>query len=820
MTNPLDKIKKLKGRSWTEIRTRGKQAVSGYSEQMGISGKLPSDDELRGLVLKSEFADGVITSDALLKKFFEKGQSTFFPSLIEREKTIEAFKKAFGDKTASFFVRKADKICNGKIDLMGFSDLEITETVDWHFEPLAGKQFPLKHWKQFDEQGTDETGDLKITWELNRHQHFFTLGVAYLLTHDEKYAATFVRHIDSWMDQNPPGMGINWVSSLEIGLRSISWIWAFHFFGDSHSFTSGVYQKALKYLFLQATHLEQHLSTYYSPNTHLTGEALGLYYLGTQLSFFERADRWKSLGEQILLDELDRQILPDGVYFEQSTWYQRYTADFYLHFLILNRLLGQKLDKKTLEKLDDKLQLQLDFLMCVTQPDGTTPIIGDDDGGRNLPLTSSSPNDFRGTLGVGSVVFHRGDYKYVADEMSEEILWLFGAEGENIFEGVESYYPERNSREFVDGGYFIMRDGWSDTDNYLIVDAGEVGSMKGAHGHADTLSFELAVGGKTLLIDSGTYTYHKSKELRDSFRSSQAHNTLTIDGESSSEVGGKFSWESRAEANLNSWISQDRFDFFEGSHGGYKRLENSPAEHTRSILFLKNEYWVMRDFVDTLGEHSYQQNFHFSSKTDPLIRNGENELANAVYEIDEKGLGLGLFTFGDNGTWQREEGYTSNCYGDRVNSPIVRFNSKGKGPQEFFTFMIPCEAGFQKPEVIETTVRNGRAFVIRYRDYQDLFVFADGNGELVRTEFFNTDFSFLWARLSKGDELPEEFVLVNGKNFSLGDRVVIQDPKELSFAIARRFGNKLYVRTAKDIISVSIPTNKVNTFIIKNIPEF
>ena len=819
MVNPLDKIKKLKGRSWSEIRTRGKQTISSYSEQMGFGGKLPTDDQLRSLVVKSEFVESAITSEVLLKKFYEKGNNNFFPSLLEKEKTIDGFKSAFGDQTADSFIRKADKICGGNIDLMGFSDVEIGEAVDWHFEPLAEKQAPLKHWKQFDEQETEETGDLKIIWELNRHQHFFTLGVAYLLTKNEKYAATFVRHLDSWMEQNPPGMGVNWVSSLEIGLRSISWIWAFHFFKDSQSFTAGVYQKALKYLVLQGVHIEQYLSTYYSPNTHLTGEALALYYLGTQLSFLERADQWKSLGEEILLTELDRQILPDGVYFEQSTLYQRYTADFYLQFMVLSKLGGNQLASDIQEKLDSKVQLLLDFLMYATQPDGSTPLIGDDDGGRSLPLTNSQPNDFRGTLAVGAVVFNRGDYKYVAAEMAEEIHWLFGASGTDIFEFVESYYPERNSKGFKDGGYFVMRDGWSSTDNYLMVDAGEVGSLNGGHGHADTLSIELAVGGKTLLVDSGTYTYHKSKELRDSFRSSLAHNTLTIDEKSSSQVGAKFSWESRAEAKLHSWVSQDRFDFFEGSHNGYKRLENSPAEHTRSILFLKNDYWIMRDFVNTAGKHSYQQNFHFNTKTNPEIQNADDQ-TNAVYEIDEEGVGLGLFTFGDNGKWQRKEGWISDSYGRRKSAPIIRYNSKGTGPQEFFTFMVPNEAGFAKPEVVETTVLNGRAFVINYRDYQDLFVFADGNGELVRTEFFNTDFSFLWARLSKGDELPEEFVLINGSNFTLSNRVVVQDPNKLDFAIARRFGKKLYVRTSKDVFSVSIPTNKSQTYIMKNTPEF
>ena len=132
------------------------------------------------------------------------------------------------------------------------------------------------------------TGDKKIVWELNRHQYFITLGQAYWLTGDQRYAQTFVSHLDSWMDQNPPKLGINWASSLEVAFRSISWLWALYFFKDSPALTAPTFLRTLKFLYLQARHLETYLSTYFSPNTHLTGEALGLFYLGTLLPEFRR----------------------------------------------------------------------------------------------------------------------------------------------------------------------------------------------------------------------------------------------------------------------------------------------------------------------------------------------------------------------------------------------------------------------------------------------------------------------------------------------------------------------------------------------------
>ncbi|HEY0458835.1 MAG TPA: heparinase II/III family protein, partial [Pyrinomonadaceae bacterium] len=467
--NPLDKLKKLKGRSWTEIRARGEQALSVYTEQIGLGGKLPTDDELPQLLNKAVFGKGRITTDIIFDRFFELAAETFFPAFRNTGETIEIFRQKFKGKPIEQVLERAEKITEGKFDLLGYTNLDFGNLpIDWHFEPLSGKHLPLKHWKRFDELDTTETGDKKIVWELNRHQHFFTLGLAFRLTGEERYAAAFARHIDSWMEQNPPGMGINWFSSLEVALRAISWIWAFHFFKDSDSFTPALFQKALKYLYLHGRHIEKYLSVYYSPNTHLTGEALGLYYLGSQLEIFERARHWRALGEEILFAELDRQIHADGVYFEQSTWYGRYTADFYTHFLILKTFDTDDTAPLLQEKLESKLQSMLDFQMYITQPDGTTPLIGDDDGGRSLPLSAAQPDDFGGVLATAAIVFGRGDYKFAAGQLREETLWLLGADGVKSFDNLRAFEPRQASKFFAEGGYFAMRDGWTDTDNFLL----------------------------------------------------------------------------------------------------------------------------------------------------------------------------------------------------------------------------------------------------------------------------------------------------------------------------------------------------------------
>ena len=782
MANPLDKIKKI--RSFDEMLTRGGQALSVYREQRRRGESVPTDKQFARLMDASQFRSSPVIAESLWQKFYKNGEDRFFPSFRHPSDSAAAYKKIFGAENVRAFVDAADKIVDGRIDLLGLKNLYVGTDIDWHREPLSSMRSPMKHWKQFDDLDTSETGNKKIIWELNRHQHFFTLGLAFWMTRDERFGETFARHLESWMTENPPGMGVNWSSSLEVSFRAMSWIWAFHFFKDSKHFTPELFKQTLKYLYRHGRHIEQYLSTYYSPNTHLTGEALGLYYLGTQLPFFERAKHWRKLGEDILFAEITKQILPDGVYFEQSSWYQRYTADFYAHFVVLKSLARDLFPHPSAPELEKRLEKAFDFMMSVTMPDGKTPIIGDDDGGRMLPLTTAGPDDFRGTLSLGAFIFDRGDQKQISGPPGAEIFWLAGSGGVTTYNSMKPIERKTASREFPDGGYCVMSDGTTGGDNYLLVDCGEVGSLSGAHGHADALSIELAVNGKTLFVDSGTYTYHESKLMRDYFRSSTAHNTLSIGSGSSSEMGGAFSWKTRARARRKRWITDKRFDFFEGSHNGYERLKDG-ATHTRSILFLKNDYWIIRDLVETVGEHEYALNFHYRADAKPFI-GGEGAW---VGDADHR-----MFTFGDNGSWHQKESWLSTNHGNKVNAPFLRFLSRGRGTQEFFTFILPAGPGVEPPEVEEIRTDAGRAFRIRFRASSDVFVFNDAAGVSIGNGVFDTNFEYTWARMSEGGTEADEFVLIEGNTLKIGATDVFgQLP--IKFASATRVGSNLSIRT-------------------------
>lgn len=720
-------LQKLKNASLHELRVRAAQRVAAFSERRGWSDlvKLPSDHDFGSL-----FVPPKARAYDLLEYFRLRTEPAFFAGFGSAKKTTAEFESRWPE-SAQRIIEKANRICEGKFDLLGFTNLSFGDPIDWQFEPTTGKRIPLVHWSKLDYLDVELAGDKKIIWELNRHQYFTTLGQAYWLTGDERYAQVFARHLETWMETNPPKLGINWASSLEVAFRSISWVWAFYFFKLSPSVSNETFTRAWKFLYLSARHLESYLSTYFSPNTHLTGEALGLFYLGTLLPEFREARRWQSLGSRILIEQLPLHVKTDGVYFEQSSYYHRYTTDFYAHFLLLSRANNLALPRQ----VEERLVLLLDHMMYITRPDGTTPFFGDDDGGRLAMLDVRAANDFRGTLGTGSVLFNRGDYKFVAGDAAEELLWLTGDEGLSKFDSIVATQPAKTSVPFFEGGYFVMRDGWTPESNYLLFDCGPHGALNCGHAHADTLSFDLAANGRTILVDPGTCTYTGSKELRDWFRSSHAHNTITLDGESSSVTDGAFSWKTTATSRPLNWITRDRFDFVAGQHLGFERLQDR-AELTRGILFLKGDYWIIRDSVGSLADHQANLLFHFDSSAEPLVKDGVRDVKS----------GFSIQCFGA-GRWLEEYNWVSHCYGQKEKAKVCTFSAiLGRGGQ-IISFLLP-QRGESEWRVTEIPAKGGQAFAVHRAKTLDLVMIR--SDERMEALGFVSDIEWLWMRFSNG----------------------------------------------------------------------
>ena len=789
MNQLLHKLKRLKGFGADELRVRAGQFVAARSERLGMGARLPTDAGLASLI--DDAPRGPERKDAAsLLEHFRRAPRPFFAAFHDPLATCEALRRLFASENEAAILARARRVAEGRFDLLGFRDLSFGDPIDWNFEPMAGKRAPLTHWSRISELDGDTTGDKKIIWELNRHQHFFTLGRAYWYTGDEQHARVFTAHLASWMSAHPTKGGVNWMSSLEVAFRAISWLWALHFFKHSPHLAPELFARALKYLYLHGRHIETYLSTYFSPNTHLTGEALGLYYLGTVLPELRCAARWREKGRSILLEQLARQVGADGVYFEQASYYQRYTADFYAHFLLLARAAGESLDAK----LGPWLTALSDHLMHIAAPDGITPFYGDDDGGRLAPLDEHAAADFRATLSTAAAVFARPDYKHAAGRVAEDTLWLTGRGGVESFDALNARPPDETSRAFKLGGYYVMRDGWTRDANYLLIDCGPHGAEGGGHAHADALSIVLAARGRTLLVDPGTYSYTGSREMREYFRHSAAHNTLVVDGESSSITAGPFRWSHTARCVAREWLARARFDFFEGAHDGYARLLD-PVTHRRSVLFIKGDYFIVRDAAEGRARHRAELYFHLARGADPRIE-GEGSEAHVGIGACEAGAGLDLHVHGAAGNWRLEEGWISPCYGERMRAPVCVFAAEGEGVQEFVTVVVPRAGGEERTRVASLEPGGAPHFLeIAGRDVQDYLLLGRA-GELVAEQRFVTDFAWTWARAAPDGTLREVILIGGGRRFAYAGCEVLVAPNALRYASVRLLEGELHLEAA------------------------
>jgi hypothetical protein len=425
-----------------------------------------------------------------------------------------------------------------------------------------------------------------------------------------------------------------------------------------------------------------------------------------------------------------------------------------------------------------------------------------------MMLDQRAANDFRAALSTGAALARRGDYKYVAGEAAEETLWLLGANGLKEFDQLRATEPPRTSVAFETGGYYVMRDGWTPTSNYLLLDCGPHGMNNCGHAHADALSFDLAARGRTLLIDPGTYTYTGSKELRDWFRGSTAHNTLTVDGESSSVTAGPFSWQSVARCETRLWISRERFDYFEGAHDGYARLQ-PPVAHSRGVLFLKNDYWVIRDRVVSAGEHTYDQWFHFDSSAAPALEATAN--SEAVLNESSGAGSLQIAGFAARGVWRKEDAAVSHCYGERWPAAAFAFSATAVGTENLISFLLP-QTGAQPstPRVREVEAIGGQAFEVVSEGAHDIVMI--GSGSRVETARLASDFEWTWARFSSEDgSIPEELVLIGGQVLELQGKEILRSGRRINYLVASRVGDQFRIETDDGVLDLRLPIHDFDT---------
>lgn len=326
-----------------------------------------------------------------------------------------------------------------------------------------------------------------------------------------------------WIDENPPARGVGW-EPYPLSLRIVNLVKWF----ARHDAVEPAWLASLA---TQADALSRRIE-YHLLGNHLFANAKALVFAGAYLAS-DAADAWLQRGLEILADEVPEQFLPDGGHFERSPMYHATLLADLLDLIELADLAQAPRLTACRARWVETAVRAMHWLDAMTHPDGEIAFFND-------AAIGGAPNP--------GLLVRRGapllDLRLPAAKPFD--LRVLRASG----------YCRV---DLPHGGAAIL-------------DVAPLGpDYLPAHGHADTLSFELSLHGTRVLVNSGTSLYGESDE-RVRQRGTARHNTVVIDGADSSEVWSGFRVARRARATLHGAEAGAKRIVVHGSHDGYRRL--------------------------------------------------------------------------------------------------------------------------------------------------------------------------------------------------------------------------------------------------------
>ncbi|WP_295426891.1 alginate lyase family protein [uncultured Thiodictyon sp.] len=292
-----------------------------------------------------------------------------------------------------------------------------------------------------------------------------------------------------WVAENPPGIGTGW-EPYPTSLRIVNWVkWALA--------GNALPPDCLHSLAVQARWLRRRME-YHLLGNHLLANAKALVFAG---SFFhgDEADAWRAQGRGILSAQLCEQVLPDGGHCERSPMYHAILLEDVLDLVNLATAYPATIDPGSLGFYRDQAQLMAQWLQALCHPDGEIAFFND--AALGIAPTLVQLIDYGRRLGLRP-----------AESAADGLVWL---------------------RE---SGYLRLTRGPA----VALLDVAPIGpDYLPGHAHADTLSFELSLFGRRVIVNGGTSRYGSGPE-RLAERGTAAHSTVQIDGADSSEVWGGF----------------------------------------------------------------------------------------------------------------------------------------------------------------------------------------------------------------------------------------------------------------------------------------
>ena len=490
---------------------------------------------------------------------------------------------------------------------------------DWFRDPVTGRRAPADRYAfRINHRSEAQTGNVKQVWEISRLQHLTLLATAWFLTRDEQYARRVADQLRSWWRENPFLSGVHWTSGIEIGIRLISLAWIRRLLDDWPG-AAGLFEHdelAVRQIRWHQQYLATFRSRGSSANNHVIAEAAGQLVASCAFPWFRQSGRWRRQSARLLERELDRNTFPSGIGRELATGYQCFIAELGLLAAVEADAAGHPLSPAAWQRLCATVDSAAALLDEQLRP----PRQGDGDEGCALLLDAPAANRWPSLLALGDALFGRLGW------------WPTHRPGRGQLDHRRAGRPgPRDSWQARAAAVAIRRcrarpccarTGERAPEIWCRCDGGPHGYLSiAAHAHADALSVEVRYGGVDILADPGTYCYHGEPEWRSYFRSTIAHNTVELDGQSQSGDGGPFLWLRHADAREIDVRDDGEVAEWTAEHDGYQSLDR-PARHRRTVRLDRASRSI--DIVDEIdgGSHDVRLAFHLGPEVQAELDGG------------------------------------------------------------------------------------------------------------------------------------------------------------------------------------------------------
>lgn len=529
---------------------------------------------------------------------------------------------------------------------------------------------------QWDYTGPDR--DDEFGYSLNGHKYLPNLYVTWQETDDTAYAALFDQLIRDWVIHHPlpsPGdsiylvldesQGLDWRDIGEVEWRTLetgnrlgaSWPQLFYGFQTSEAFSPAARLLMLCSINDQATYLQRY---HKQGHNWTTMEMNGLALAGLAFPEFREASSWADYALEVMTREIRRQVYADGVQTEISTKTQWVALHRFESIATNFQKAGYEISDAYVKRVED----MYNYLAYTMRPDGHQPLNNDSDR-----------EDLRPRVLQAAEKFNRPDWQWIATN---------GQEGQQPDSLPTVVFPW--------GGMHVMRNGWDANAHWAFFDNGPFGT---GHQHADKLHLSVSAYGKDLLVDGGRYTHQDYFSFdptiwRGYFRSAFSHNVILIDGKG--QNGGPVRAQTPLEAE-HDYTHQPTYDYARSTFSdGFEDVQGK-AIHTRSVLYLRDQYWIVLDHFDTDRPRTLQALWHYAPTCDVQLQASE-----AVSTNPDEG-NLRIVPMGEV-AWQTDivsgqeepfiQGWYSADYGTKEPNPTVVYTTNITHPTTFAWLLVPA----------------------------------------------------------------------------------------------------------------------------------